>query len=70
MGEEADEFAETEYPIELQVPDIARWRRGNVGLDYVHRFESRRPGPHLMITGVVHGNELCGAIALDFLLRH
>src|SRR3546814_4272341 len=28
------------------------------------------PGPHVMIAAVVHGNELCGAIALDWLFRH
>ena len=55
--------------IELTAPDIAAHRQGNTGIDYVHSFTSHRPGPHLMISAVVHGNELCGALTLDFLLR-
>lgn len=58
------------YPIELSRPDISHYRRGNAGVDYVHRFDSGRPGPHVMVNGLTHGNELCGAIAVDFLLRH
>ena len=32
-------------------------------------FEASRPGPHLVIQALTHGNEVCGAIALDWLLR-
>lgn len=56
------------YPIELQPPDIRRWRAGNTGTDYVWRFDSGRPGPVVMVQALTHGNELCGAIALDALL--
>jgi predicted deacylase len=58
------------YPVELQPPDLAPYRHGNVGIDYVHRFDSGRPGPHVLVTALVHGNEICGAIALDWLLRN
>jgi predicted deacylase len=58
------------HPIELSAPDIAPYKAGNTGIDYVTCFDSGRPGPHVMITAVVHGNELCGAIALDWLFRH
>lgn len=54
--------------IALSAPDIGRWRDGGTGVAYVHSFEGPRPGPHVLITGVVHGNEICGAIALDRLL--
>jgi predicted deacylase len=54
--------------VELSAPDIARWREGNTGVAYAHSFEGPRPGPHAMISGLVHGNEICGAIALDRLL--
>lgn len=54
----------------LEAPDISPYRKGNTGVDYVHTIDSRVPGPHLMISAVVHGNELCGAIALDFLFRN
>lgn len=57
-----------EYPVEFPPPDIARWRDGNAGVPFVHAFEGGRPGPHLMITGLVHGNEPAGAVALDRLL--
>lgn len=55
--------------IELTAPDIADHREGNTGIDYVHSFKADEPGPHVMISAVVHGNELCGALTLDFLLR-
>lgn len=60
----------TSHPVELTAPDIAPYKAGNTGIDYITRFDSGRPGPHVMITAVVHGNELCGAIALDWLFRH
>ncbi len=57
-----------EARVELAAPDIARWRAGTADLPYVHSFEGPRPGPHVLITGLVHGNEICGAIAIDRLL--
>jgi len=57
-----------EARVELAAPDIARWRAGNTGVAYVHSFEGPRPGPHVLIAGLVHGNEICGAIAIDRLL--
>jgi predicted deacylase len=58
----------TTYPIELEAPDIRRWATGNTGLAYVHTFASSKPGPHVAINAVTHGNEICGAIAVDRLL--
>jgi predicted deacylase len=58
-----------DYPVELTPPDIEPYRKGNTGVDFVHRLESGRPGPHVGITAIVHGNEPCGAIALDWLLQ-
>ena len=55
--------------VEIEAPDLAPWRVGSAGVDYAHTFESGRPGPHVMVSAVVHGNELCGAIVLDELLR-
>ena len=57
-----------EYPIELVPPDIARFRDGNTGVPFVHSFEGAQPGPHLLITALVHGNEPAGAVALERLL--
>ena len=56
-------------PVELTPPDIGRWRAGNTGVDYVHVLDSGRPGPNVMVQALTHGNEFCGAIALDWLLR-
>ena len=58
-----------QYPVELQAPDISAYRTGNRGIDYVHTFDSGKPGPHVMVSAVVHGNEICGAIALDHLFK-
>lgn len=58
------------YPIELTAPDISPYKAGNTGIEYFTCFDSGKPGPHVMITAVVHGNEVCGAIALDWLFSH
>ncbi|HLI21382.1 MAG TPA: succinylglutamate desuccinylase/aspartoacylase family protein, partial [Stellaceae bacterium] len=56
-------------PVELEAPDISAWRAGNTGIDYVTSFTAAAPGPHVMLSALMHGNEICGAIALDRLLR-
>lgn len=55
---------------ELQVlpRDLSAYRQGNVGIDYVHRFESGKPGPHVLINALTHGNEICGMTAVTHLL--
>jgi predicted deacylase len=55
-------------PVEVDFPDLGRWAPGNGGLPYVWRFASGRPGPHVVVQALTHGNEVCGAIALDWLL--
>jgi len=55
-------------PIEVVFPDLARWERGNAGVPYVWRFASSTPGPHVVVQALTHGNEVCGAIAIDRLL--
>jgi len=62
-------MSETPYPVELDAPDIRPYRRGNTGIDYIHVVDGSEPGPHVMLSALVHGNELCGAIVLDELLR-
>ena len=57
------------YPIEIDPPDITAYRGGNTGVDYFTSFDAGQAGPHVMITAITHGNELCGAIVLDELLR-
>ncbi len=55
------------HPIQIQPPDIAPYRQGNTRVDYVHVFDSGRPGPNVMLQALTHGNEFCGAIALCYL---
>jgi predicted deacylase len=57
------------YPIEIQPPDIGPYRDGSTGVDYVHVLDSGRPGPTAMVQALTHGNEVCGAIALDAFFR-
>ena len=58
-----------DYAVELIPPDIEPYRAGNTGVEYVTSFDSGIAGPHVMITALTHGNEICGAIALDRLFR-
>ena len=57
------------FVVELEAPDIEPYRKSNVGVDFVTTFDSGKPGPHVMINAVTHGNEICGAIALDILFK-
>ena len=54
----------------IQAPDLSKEREGNVGVPGVWHFDSGKPGPSVLITALVHGNELCGAWALKELLAH
>ena len=54
---------------ELPCPDISMWRQGNTGTEGVWHFDSGQPGRHVLISALVHGNELCGAWALKGLLE-
>ena len=56
-------------PIEVDFPDIERWQAGNTGIPFVWTFTSDRPGPHVTIQALTHGNEVCGAISNDWLMR-
>lgn len=55
-------------PIEVELPDIRRWAEGNAGIPYVWRFDADQPGPAVLVQALTHGNEVCGAIVLDWLL--
>jgi predicted deacylase len=55
--------------IELEAPDIRPHRHSSSGTDYVHVIDSGKPGPTVMVNALTHGNEICGAIVVDRLLR-
>ena len=54
--------------LEVLPRDLSPYRVGNVGIDYVHRFDSGQPGPHVLINALTHGNEFCGMTAATHLL--
>ncbi len=53
----------------LPCPDISMWRQGNTGTEGVWHFDSGQAGRHVLISALIHGNELCGAWALKGLLE-
>lgn len=53
----------------LPVPVLERWREGNTGVEGVWSFDAPAAGPHVLVTALIHGNELCGAWALLALLQ-
>ncbi|WP_420547579.1 succinylglutamate desuccinylase [Curvivirga sp.] len=56
--------------IEIKAPDISAFREGNTGIDFVHQFDSGIEGPHVGISAIIHGNEICGSVALTHLLKN
>jgi predicted deacylase len=60
---------DTPFLVELAAPDLRAYEAGNTGIPYVTTFDSGRAGPHVLVNALTHGNELCGAIALDRLFR-
>jgi succinylglutamate desuccinylase len=55
--------------VRLPLPDIAPWRAGNTGIEGAWSFRADAPGPHLVITALVHGNEIAGGLVLTRWLR-
>ena len=58
-----------EFKVGICRPDISRWVAGNTGISGITTLGSARPGPHVALLSLMHGNELAGAIVLDRLLR-
>ena len=55
--------------MELAAPDLAPWRQGNCGIAGVTSFIADRPGPHVALISLMHGNEIAGAIVLANMLQ-
>ena len=62
-------MSDSSLQFQLPKPDIDAWRAGNTGVEGVWQFDSGRAGREVLITALVHGNELCGAWALKGLLE-
>jgi predicted deacylase len=57
------------FSVDIEPVDITAYAAGNTGVPYVTTFDSGEAGPHVMVMAVTHGNELCGAIAVDWLFK-
>lgn len=55
-------------PFELASPNLSAERIGNTSTPGVWHFDSHMPGKRVMLSALIHGNELCGAWALKRLL--
>jgi succinylglutamate desuccinylase len=58
----------SEVSFEVPFPRIERWEAGNGAIPYLWSADSGVDGPHVCVTALVHGNEVCGAIAANALL--
>ncbi|MES2250013.1 MAG: succinylglutamate desuccinylase/aspartoacylase family protein [Pseudomonadota bacterium] len=68
MTQTLQAFAPDTAPLEVLPRDLSAYRQGNTGIDYVHRFASGKPGPHVLVNALTHGNEICGMVAATNLL--
>ena len=68
MTQTLQAFAPDTAPLEVLPRDLSAYRQGNTGIDYVHRFASGKPGPHVLVNALTHGNEICGMVAATHLL--
>lgn len=56
------------HPVAIVPPDISQWNDSVTGVPYVQERDSGTPGPEVLVTALVHGNEYSGAIVLDAFL--
>ena len=52
------------FPVQLPVPDLRPWLRGNL-MEGVWSFTATPPGPHVVLVSLMHGNEFAGALLLS-----
>ena len=69
MGMPSQDHALPDLDVRLPSPDLGPWRAGNTGIPGAWRFAAAEPGPHLLVTALVHGNEIAGALLLSRWLR-
>ncbi|VCU68734.1 aspartoacylase [Pigmentiphaga humi] len=53
----------------LPLPDLSALRAGNTGTEGVWHFRADAPGRNVLVTSLIHGNELCGAWAVKTVLE-
>ena len=57
------------FQVSLSAPNLYDWRTGNIGIAGATTRDSGRPGPHVVLFSLTHGNEIAGAIVMDRLMR-
>jgi len=57
------------FAVEIATPDLTPFMAGNTGIPGFTTLASGRPGPHVVVVSLIHGNEIAGAIVLAELLR-
>lgn len=57
------------FAVKLACPDLTRWLDGNTGVRGFTCRDSGKPGAHVGLLALTHGNEIAGAIALARLLE-
>jgi predicted deacylase len=65
----SDAPSATTQPVDLLPIDITAYT-GNTEVQYVTTLDSENSGPHVLVNALTHGNEICGAYALDYLFRN
>ncbi|MBV9734299.1 MAG: succinylglutamate desuccinylase/aspartoacylase family protein [Acidisphaera sp.] len=58
-----------QFPVRLEPPALGPFLAGNTGVRGFTARDSGKPGPHVALVALMHGNELAGAIVLERLLR-
>ncbi len=63
--------ADAPHPVGIAPPDLSAWAASKCGAPCVHelRASADLPGPDVLVTALVHGNEYSGAIVLAALLE-
>ena len=53
-------MTEPTLKFEVLPRDLSPYKKGNTGVDYVHRFVGGTAGPHVVINALTHANGICG----------
>jgi predicted deacylase len=69
MGQQIVRQPLLQFEVRVTKPDLAAWLPGNTGIKGFTTRESGKPGPHVAVVALTHGNEIAGAIAMDRLLQ-
>src|SRR5271168_4640727 len=56
LEKSAGTAASPRFPVELAAADVSCWLGGNTGIAGVWQFAAGAPGPHVVVTALIHGN--------------